>query len=156
MVKNIVELQKMTALKTAEIQDFTSEKLEKWDPETQTAEMADGTEWLVLTDEEADEKTAEEIKETLWAFNSLFIIEHMSNNNDLNSYTRKHLYESLRQVQQTCCEDCNPLIYAIIGGENGIDDFISDAIGADGRGHFLSYYDGEEEETEHFFIYRIN
>ena len=43
MVKNIVELQKMTALKIAEIQDFTSEKLEKWDPETQTAEMADGT-----------------------------------------------------------------------------------------------------------------
>lgn len=156
MKKNIIELQKMTALKIEEIQNFTNEKIVKWDPETQTAEMADGTEWLVLTDEEADEKTAEEIKETLWVFNGWFIIEHMSNNNDLNSYTKEHLYKSLLQIQQTCCEDCNALIYAIIGGENGIDNFISDAIEADGRGHFLSYYNSEEKETENFFIYRIN
>ena len=156
MVKNIVELQKMTALKIAEIQDFTSENLEKWDPETQTAEMADGAEWLVLTDEEADEKTAEEIKEMLWAFRPEFIIEHMEQMENFSTTLRIQIIKSIEQIQVNLCEDANPFIYAIIGGENGIDDFISDAIEADGRGHFLSYYDGEEEETEHFFIYRIN
>lgn len=153
---NIVELQKITALKIAEIQDFTGEKLEKWYSETQTAEMADGLEWLVLTDEEADVKAAEEIKESLWAFNTCFIINHMVNNDELDSYAKKQLNKSLQQLQQTCCEDCNALIYAIIGAKNGIDDFVNDAIAEDGRGHFLSYYNGKEEETENFFIYRIN
>lgn len=156
MVKNIVELQKTTALKIAEIQEFTGEKLKEWNPETQTAKMVDGSEWLVLTDEEADAKAAEEIKESLWAFNTCFIIDHMVNNDELNSREKEQLNRSLQQVQQTCCENCNALIYAIIGAENGIDNFVDDAIAEDGRGNFLAYYDGKEEETENFFIYRVN
>lgn len=142
MTKNIVELQKTTALKIKEIQNFTDEKIVKWDQETQTAEMADGSEWLVLTDEEADEKTEEEIKEMLWAFRPKFIIEHMEQEEILSMTLKTRL--------------AKPIIYALVGGEDGIDNFISDAIDADGRGHFLSYYDGEEKETENFFVYRLN
>jgi hypothetical protein len=36
------------------------------------------------------------------------------------------------------------------------DEFIQDAIDSDGRGHFLSYYDGEETEINDYYIYRIN
>ena len=34
----------------------------------------DGAEYLVLTDDEADEKAKQEIIESLWAFNSEFIL----------------------------------------------------------------------------------
>ena len=37
-----------------------------------------------------------------------------------------------------------------------MDEFIEDAISSDGRGHFLSPYDGEENEEGDYFIYRIN
>lgn len=33
---------------------------------------------------------------------------------------------------------------------------VADAIRCDGRGHFLSQYDGEEVEAGEFFIYRLN
>lgn len=39
-----------------------------------TFELPDGSEFLVLTDDEADEKAKEYIKETLWAFNAGFIL----------------------------------------------------------------------------------
>ena len=156
MKKNIIDLQKMTALKIKEIQRFTDEKVVKWNPETHTAEMMDGSEWLVLTDEEADEKTTEEIKELLWAFYPEFIVEHMEQEEIFSATLKTQIKKSIEQMQRSLCEDANPIIYAIIGGANGIDNFISDAIEADGRGHFLSLYDGVEKETEHFFIYRIN
>lgn len=156
MTKNIVELQKTTALKIKEIQNFTDEKIVKWDQETQTAEMADGSEWLVLTDEEADEKTEEEIKEMLWAFRPEFIIEHIEQEEILSMTLKTRLAKSIEQIQTNLCEDAKPIIYALVGGEDGIDNFISDAIDVDGRGHFLSYYDGEEKETENFFVYRLN
>jgi hypothetical protein len=156
MTKNIVELQKTTALKIKEIQNFTDEKIVKWDQETQTAEMADGTEWLVLTDEEADEETAEEIKEMLWAFRPNFIIEHMEQEEILSMTLKTRLAKSIEQMQINLYEDAKPIIYALVGGEDGIDNFISDAIDEDGRGHFLAYYDGEEKKTENFFVYRLN
>jgi hypothetical protein len=41
-----------------------------------------------------------------------------------------------------------------------MDDFIADAISSDGRGHFISQYDGEESEERYngelYYIYRIN
>jgi hypothetical protein len=39
-----------------------------------------------------------------------------------------------------------------------MDDFVDDAIGADGRGHFLSHYDGNEVEDREsgLYIYRTN
>lgn len=156
MVKNIVELQKTTALKIKEIQNFTDEKIVKWNSETQTAEMTDGSEWLVLTDEEADEKTEEKIKEMLWAFRPQFIIEHMEQEKILSMTLKTRLAKSIEQIQTNLCEDAKPIIYALVGGEDGIDNFISDAIDEDGRGHFLSYYDSEEKETENFFVYRLN
>jgi hypothetical protein len=35
-------------------------------------------------------------------------------------------------------------------------DFADEAISADGRGHFLSGYDGNENEQDGFYIYRTN
>jgi hypothetical protein len=54
---------------------------------------------------------------------------------------------------QDKCESSNEVITNSI---KDMEEFIADAIGADGRGHFISSYDGEEEELNGFFIYRIN
>jgi hypothetical protein len=51
------------------------------------------------------------------------------------------------------CESANDTFLAMIKDK---DSFVRDAISADGRGHFLNTYDGEENESGDFLIYRIN
>lgn len=101
--------------------------------------------YLVLTDDEADEKAAEYIKDSLWAFNASFIIEH----SDLPWEAE----DMIKSFQENKCEGANETIAAMI---SNIDEFIEAAIGADGRGHFMSSYDGHEYEEGDYFIYRIN
>ena len=112
-----------------------------------TLEVDDGSEYLVLTDEEADDKAYEEIEESLWAFNADFIIDMCGLNSGV---------ESLRTMQENSCEDCNDFIRAIIDGTCGLNFFMNRAIKYDGRGHFISGYDGEEVEQDEYFIYRVN
>lgn len=104
--------------------------------------------YLVLTDEEADERTAEYIQDSLWAFNSWFVLSHSKI--EMND-------RELQRIQKDMCERANPLIEAMIVD---MDDFVADAIDADGRGHFLSHYDGQEHyievDDEEYFIYRTN
>lgn len=106
-----------------------------------------GNEYLVLTDDEADELCKEQIEDSLWAFNAEFIA----------GYTLKSLSDSaikaIKKCQESLCEDANDLIDCLIHRKS---QFIKDAISSDGRGHFLSSYDGEENEEGKFFIYRIN
>lgn len=111
-----------------------------------------GNEYKVFTEEEADEAAAEEIKNSLWAFNAGFIIDH-TNVDELSTYEYNSLLDVLQKMQADLCETANPLIMALI---DDVDDFISDAIFADGRGHFLSFYDGIENEENDFYIYRTN
>ena len=105
-------------------------------------------EYLVLTDEEADEHVENYILDDLWAFRAKFIIDECG--------LDVACIDSLRKMQETCYESCNDLIRALIDSTCGIDTFIYDAVACDGRGHFLASYDGHENETEHFYIYRIN
>ena len=101
--------------------------------------------YLVLTDEEADEQVKEDIRESVWAFNASFIIE----NTDL-TYEAE---EMITGFQQAKCEGANDTILSMI---NDFDAFVESAIGANGRGHFLSSYDGNECEIGQYLIYRIN
>lgn len=104
-------------------------------------------EYLVLTDSEADERCAGNIKESLWAFNASFIIEHS------RADWSQELEKSIQETQIKLCESANSFVEALIDDLNA---FIQDAISADGRGHFLSSYDGEENEQNEYFIYRQN
>lgn len=101
-------------------------------------------EYLVCTDDEADIRAGEYIKESLWTFNPSFIIEH----SDLP-------YAAEEMIADHCakkCEGANETVEAII---NDIDEFIEDAISLDGRGSFLNMCDGEEYEEGGFYIYQI-
>ena len=120
----------------------------------QRFEMEDGSEWLVLTDEEADELTREEIEDSLWAFNPDFIVRHMPNCGKLTKKQESDLIGALGQIQGSLYEDCNPLFAAII---EDMDDFVYDAIASDGRAHFLARYDDVEVELENgLYAYRID
>ncbi len=117
--------------------------------EVEELEADDNGDYLVLTDDEADEKAAEYIKDSLWAFNASFIIDH--------SKLPYEAEEMVKNYQADKCESANESIEALI---EDMDEFISDAISADGRGHFMSSYDGNENEEEvggeTFYIYRLN
>lgn len=110
-------------------------------------------EYLVLTDEEADEKAREEIEDSLWAFNSDFIIRHTSTYEDMDTYEFQAAVKALRGAQESECENLNPLVRALI---EDMDDFVEDAIMSDSRGHFISRYDGYENEENGFYIYRVD
>lgn len=117
-------------------------------------EMEDGTEWLVLDNDEANKLTREEIEDSLWAFNPDFIVRHMPNFGKLTKKQESDLIGALGQIQGSLCEDCNPSLSAII---EDMDDFVGDAIASDGRGHFLARYDEVEVELENgLYAYRID
>ena len=106
---------------------------------------AEGDEYLVLEDDEADEAAKDYIRESLWAFHANFIASH-SRDRCLGGYE-----EYLQNIQEECCEGCNELIYAMIAD---FDHFVNDAISADGRGHFIAPYDFKEIEEGDYYIYR--
>lgn len=107
---------------------------------------ATGSHYLVLTDEEADEKAQEYVESSAWAFNAGF----------LASFTGMptEMFEAI----QDKCEDANDSVLHCIKMAGGIEKFAERAVHTDGRGHFLSSYDGREEEEEvggvTYFIYR--
>lgn len=112
-----------------------------------------GANYAVLTEEQADERAKEEILNSLWAFNADFVISHCKNYNDMDQYEVESAIESLRHAQENCCENANGLVFALI---DDIDEFVEDAINADGRGNFISRYDGVENEQDGFYIYRVD
>ena len=102
-----------------------------------------GEEYVVLTDEEADEGARDYIVESIWAFNPSF----------LSPYLPEGVDEEAIKIIQAKCEGANEPLKNMI---DDLDLFVEDAIAADGRGHFLSFYDGEESEEGEYFIYRVN
>jgi hypothetical protein len=138
----------------------------------------DGEEWEVLTDREADEKLKDYIRESVWAFNTDFLASHIDaedvvrqlglessfededgeeveigdDEEVIHMNTGMNLVELIKSFQEKF-EDGNSDLIGMIGD---FDRFVSDAESSDGRGHFLSGYDGEEVEMGKFFGYRIN
>jgi hypothetical protein len=103
---------------------------------------ADGDEYLVLTDEEADERVKDYITESVWAFTPSFLSNHIP----------VHLQDKCEHLQDKCEVANDAILNAIID----FDDFVEDAVSADGRGHFLATYDGDEVEEDGYYIYRTN
>lgn len=109
---------------------------------------AGGGEYIVATDEEADAAARECIAESLWAFRPEFLEIYVPNGMGA---------DMLKIIQEASCENCNGAIRAMVDiGPQGFDALVEDAIGADGRGHFLASYDHEENKAGGLFIYRVN
>jgi hypothetical protein len=108
---------------------------------------ANGSEYAIGTDSEADDACKANIKDSVWAFNAEFIVCECS----LPCGTE----DAIKSLQEKC-ERANEPILAMILGTCGLDSFVESAISADGRGHFLASYDGAESEENGYYIYRIN
>ena len=110
----------------------------------------DDEDYLVLTDEEADEAVREEIEEMVWAFTPSFLSAHTG--------VDEEIFEALADR----CESNNESFKRMI---KDFDWFVEDAVRCDGRGHFLAGYDHEEHEVTYksidntetdYYIYRRN
>ena len=111
---------------------------------TENGFEAEGNEYLVLTDVEADEAAREYIENSLWAFNADFLASNTG------------LPDEVFTALQERCEDANETFLTIISKCGDLDRLVRDAIASDGRGHFLAGYDFEENESGGYFIYRTN
>lgn len=93
----------------------------------------DGGEWVLCTYEEAEKRARDYILDSIWAFNPSFISSHSGIDSDI-----------IAAVQANDkCESNNDMLLRLIKDKGH---FVSDAIGSDGIGHFLSSYDGECQE----------
>jgi len=107
---------------------------------------AEGNTYLVLTDSEADEAAEEYVTSSLCFFNASFLASETG------------LPEEVFSALQEKYEDANETLLTLVNAhcEGGIKAFTEEAIRYDGRGHFLSQYDGSEGEAGSFYIYRTN
>lgn len=101
-------------------------------------------EWLALTDSEADAWCEDRIAQDLWAFRPEFLEAHT-----VKGMTAK----AIAAIQESLYEDASDSLRALIPDWAH---FVRDVMMADGRGHFLSSYDGEEIEAGRFYLYRVN
>ena len=102
--------------------------------------------YLIVDDEVADELAGKYIRDTIWAFNSSFLESYMCD----GALTA----DQIDALRGESCEDINDAFLAMLGDR--FDELVEDAISSDGRGHFISSYDGNEYELGTFYIYRIN
>lgn len=105
-------------------------------------------EYAIGVDEDCDEATKRHIEQSIWAFNACFILSQCGLPMELEDY--------IRSFQEKECENANDSLLALVNKCGDIDKFTKRAIGLDSRGHFLSPYDGDENEQDGFYIYRIN
>lgn len=136
-----------------EFENFTEDEAAEIERNYDGSFSCGSWEYQVMTDEEADEAARGEILESLWAFRPEFILSHMHDHGPTSVREDEAICKALRIMQEELCESATPIIRALIAD---LDDFVSDAIQADGRGHFISRYDGDEIELGEFYAYRQN
>jgi len=102
----------------------------------------DGDEYAVGTYEDAEKAAHEYIENSVWAFNSWFIADHITADIDTD----------IIEMILVKCESGNDAVLRLI---DDLDEFVDDAISADGIGPFLSPYNGEEVEINNLYLYRI-
>ena len=102
--------------------------------------------YAIATDDKvAHDACTEYIKESLWAFNTSFL------------WAQTGIDEKVFETLAPLCEDANDAIRCLINDTCGLEQFVDEAIFADGRGHFLGYYDSNEIELDgDMFAYCIN
>lgn len=142
--------------------DPSTVALMEWDNYGLPQFETESGEYAVGTDEEAREAAEIAIEQSVWAFNASFILSECGLPSELE--------DGIKALQEAKCEDANEPLLALVqkccpGGMTGPHSFSESAILADGRGHFLSSYDSEENEQEAedadgnkvtLYIYRVN
>lgn len=104
----------------------------------------DGDSYLVASNEDkADTAVAKYIRGSLCYFSPTFL------------YDMTGLPLEVFEALANCDFSDHEAYFRLIQATCGIEDFIETAIDCDGRGHFLSSYDGKEREIDGYFLYKI-
>ena len=103
--------------------------------------LIDDDDYVVLTDEQADKEVRDYIKESVWAFEPSFLSAHTG--------IDEEIFTNLADR----CESNNESYLRMI---KDLDGFIADAVSQDGRGHFMSTYDGNEYEVLYYQVVTTN
>lgn len=136
--------------------DYSAEEFDSADVEPSTYDDstfdAFGNEYRVLDDSEADSAVLESTRESVWAFNASFLADYMPEGIDA---------DEINAIRGDRCEDANAAMLALIAaGPSDLETLARSYADADGRGHALAHYDGEESEVEHagrtWYVYRVN
>lgn len=107
-----------------------------------------GDSYAIGTDEECDNAVASYIESSVWAFRTSFILSCC----DLP----EELEDAIASFQHKECEGANEALRVLIEKCCCMEEFTRRAISADGRGHFLASYDGDEISLGNgLFAYRI-
>jgi len=138
MLEHNVDTIDRKALLTVKMAGYQPENVDYHDNEEWTI---DGNDYRVLTDDEANDACHYYIKESVWTFNADFLAKHTD------------IDPAVFTLLQEQCESANDAILTMI---KDFDGFVEDAIDTDGRGNYLSPYDGEETELGEFYLYRTN
>jgi hypothetical protein len=113
--------------------------------------------YAIGTGDEASDASGEYIRESVWAFSAEFLCSVCGLSPDLAPM--------LRAYQEKECENANEGLLGLVERCADLAELQDAAEGADGRGHFLSPYNGVEEEHTYenedgdgdtFYIYRTN
>lgn len=103
----------------------------------------DGIEYMVLNIFQREEMMKDYVRQSLWAFNPSF----------MSSIT--NISEKVFSTLSELCEEANEAIESIVDHTCGMEHLIQEAVDADGYGHFISSYDGDELElSDKYFAYR--
>lgn len=101
-----------------------------------------GNEYAVaVNEEEANAAAGQYIKDSICYFNPSFLAGH--------SDVPEEVFEFLADKGFFNNEAYKSMIY-------DVDDFVDDAIDADGRGHFLNSYNGKEYKIGEYFLYQVD
>lgn len=104
------------------------------------------SEWIIASDELASKKVKDFIKDSLWAFKTSFLSSMTGHDEE--------------EIKLFASEFENDTLIKIVEYSCGLENFVNEAIKADGRGHFLSTYDGVEVELKTddgvYYLYRLN
>lgn len=93
-----------------------------------------GREYAIGSEDKANKAVREYIQSSVWAFKPEYLASH-SVWEDIDGG------EELIKLIQEKCEDGNDALIRLI---QDFDGFFEEAVGLDGRGHFLATYDGYE------------
>jgi len=116
-------------------------------------------EYLVLTEQEADDAIARQIAEDeLWLFYPDWIIKHTLLRDGAKFEASEHaaILQAFTAIQERMMEMSHPMLVGLIEATCGMPSFVAEAIAHNGRGHFLAPYDRDEKRQGDFCIYRIN
>jgi len=120
-------------------------------------EFYDGTVWVVGDDGDksrdargrtrVDRAARRVVINDLWAFRTEFIAAFLTSRVKHFARTRESdIIAMLKPAQEKLCEDAGPIVRALLG--RSLSKFVDEALRADGRGRFLSSYDGEERDSD--------